>query len=311
MRRARPRPIRSTAWQVLGACLLAVPLAAQSDPGPTDPPPPVPVPSVERGVEVTFLANAGFLLRSKAHSVLIDACTGERIGVYECVPGPVRSKLWNRTAPFDGAMLVLASHEHTDHVQLRTLEKLLLCNPGAHLVSSTQVVRILENGAADYAALKDRVESVPVKRGQTTTHTEEGLRVDFVQLDHAGKGHERLVNLGHLIELGGLRILHVGDAEPAPGNFAAYDLETRDIDVAIVPYWYFGSPGGAQVLRDEIRARTLIACHVPPREWDQLNEVLKTQFPEVLLFKDAMEARTFLPAGPTPGASTENAPGGR
>ncbi len=299
-----PLPIRSGAWVAALGAVLALPLAAQVDPTPR---PSEQATGEERGVEITYLANAGFYLRSREHAVLIDACLREPVGVYETLPGPVRNKLLNRGAPFDEAMLVLVSHEHSDHVQLRVLERLLLSNPGAHLATSPQVVALLKNGAADYTVLEKRVETVQVRRGAMSSLTEQGLQVSFFQLDHSGKGHERLVNLGHLIELGGLRILHVGDAEPSPGNFAAYGLASKGIDVAIVPYWYFGSPGGAQVLREEIRARTLIACHVPPRERESLNALLSTQFPEVILFQNPMETRTFLPAA---APATNTAQGG-
>lgn len=253
-----------------------------------------------RGVEITYLANAGFYLESGNRSVLIDACLREPVGLHSALPGPVHGKLTNAKPPFDRPALVLVSHEHLDHVQTRVLEKVLVNNPGARLVTSQQVVGALQGGAQDFEAIRGRVESVQPVPGTIQRREEDGLNVGFLRLEHSGKGHPMLVHLGHLIELGGLRILHVGDAEPTPANFAAYDLDSLGIDVAFVPYWYFGSAAGAEVLREQIKARTVIACHVPPSKWAELNEFLKTQFPEVVLFKESLEKRSFLPAEPAP-----------
>ncbi|NOT29171.1 MAG: MBL fold metallo-hydrolase [Planctomycetes bacterium] len=277
----------------LSASLLTATLAWQAEPERGAPA--VPAGS---GVEITYLANAGFYLESVDGSVLIDACLREPVGLHSALPGPVHGKLTNARPPFDRPSLVLVSHEHLDHVQARVLEKLLVNNPGARLVTSQQVVSVLQGGAQDFEVIRGRVESVQPAPGTIQRREEEGLSVGFFRLEHSGKGHPMLVHLGHLIELGGLRILHVGDAEPNPANFAAYDLDSLGIDVALVPYWYFGSVGGAEVLREQIQARTVIACHVPPSKWAELSEFLKAQFPEVVLFKESLEKKRFLPTEP-------------
>ena len=289
---------------LLLAPLLALVAAAWQSAAPSEPAAPAP------GVEITYLANAGFFLRAGAQGVLIDACVREPVEAYAALPGPVHGQLTNARAPFDCAMLVLVSHAHPDHVQPRVLEKLLTNNARARLVTSPEVIAMLAGGALDFASIQDRVEPVETVRGTIATRELDGVRVQFLPLEHSGKGHGHLVNLGHLIELGGLRILHVGDAEPTPAQFTPYELGSKAIDVAIVPYWYFGSAGGAKTLHDEIRARTLIVSHVPPKEWDALDTLLKAQFPDVILFKNAMEKRTFLPAGAKPAPAAGVAPSG-
>ncbi len=266
-------------------------------------------PASTAGVEITYLANAGFYLRSGKTAVLIDACLREPVGLHAALPGPVHGQLTNAKPPFDQLALVLVSHEHSDHVQPRVLEKLLTNNLGARLMSSPQVVERLQAGAQDYEAIRGRVATVQPVLGTFHAHAEEGLTVGFFRLEHSGKGHQLLEHFGHLIELGGVRILHVGDAEPRPGNFAAYDLDSKAIDVAIVPYWFYGSASGAQALREQIAARTVIVSHVPPTKWAELDQLLKAQFPEVVLFKDPLEKRTFAPAQPLPARDSGEADG--
>lgn len=287
---------------LLSAAALA-PRSAQVVP-PQGPPDQAPQPLV-LGADVTFLANEGFLIESGRYSVLIDAFVREQEGIYGALPTEVHKELVNARPPFDGLTIVLVSHEHADHVQMRSLEKYLGNNSQAQLMTSPRVIEALRGGSRDFQAIQRRVTPIPTVRGSPNKLVQEEMSLEFFQLEHGGKANEGGFNLAHLIEIGGVRLLHVGDAEPTPANFSPYKLASRNIDVAFVPYWFFGSPAGMQVLQEEIRARTVVACHVPPREWERLDQLLKEQFPEVVLFKEALEKRSFLPAGtaPPPGTS--------
>jgi L-ascorbate metabolism protein UlaG (beta-lactamase superfamily) len=215
--------------------------------------------------------------------------------VFSALPTEVHRQLANAKPPFDGLTVVLVSHDHPDHVQWRGLEKFLGNNAEAQLITAAPILRGLKEGAQDYEAIAKQVTPVPITRGTGKKLMQEEMSVDFFTLEHRGK--ERVFNLAHLIDMGGLRILHIGDADPTRGNFAAYDLAAKEIDVAFVPYWFFGSPEGVQLLFEGIRARILVACHVPPQELATFGPLLKEQFPDVVLFTEALEKRSFQPAG--------------
>ena len=274
--------------------LLAVPAAAQVRP-PVLPGSPDSSPHpAEEEVQVTYLANAGFLLRSGKYSVLIDAFLKEPSNVYAALPPETFVNLVQARPPFDGFVLALVSHNHADHFQARGAEKFLTNNKQAQLISSPQVIATLKASARDYAAIQHHV--TPVRPPQTLMQEE--MSIEFLALAHTGAENREVQNLGHLITMGGVKILHVGDAEPTLENFAPYGLAAKKIDVAIVPYWYFGSEAGGRVLAEEIQARTLIACHIPPKEFGKFSAAMKENHPEVLIFENALESRTFRPAPP-------------
>ena len=263
-----------------------LPAAAQvrpSDAGPAEPAP--------EGVEVTFLANAGFLLHSGKYSVLIDAFLKEPHGAYEALPPETFQNLVQGRPPFDGFVLALVSHNHPDHIQPRAAEKFLTSNKQAQLISSPQVLAALKAAAKDFSAIQHRV--TPVRPPQTLVQEE--MSVEFLSLAHTGAENQEILNLGHLITMGGVKILHVGDAEPNPENFAPYSLAEKKIDVAIVPYWYFGSEAGGRVITEEIQARTLIACHIPPKDFEKFSAAMHENHPEVLIFGKPLESHTFQP----------------
>jgi L-ascorbate metabolism protein UlaG (beta-lactamase superfamily) len=248
------------------------------------------------GVDVTFLANSGFFLESGRYSVLIDAFLREPTDVYAGVPEEVHKRLVNAMSPFDGLTVVLVSHKHADHVQMRGLEKYLGKNNEAQLLTSPDVLKALQTHSRDFPAIQRRTRPMPTVVGSVNKVLQEEMTIEFFQLAHGGPDAD-VVNLAHLIEMGGLRMLHVGDAKPDPENFAAYGLAARRIDVVFVPYWFFGSEAGMRTLHEQIKARIVVACHVPPSEMEKFAGNLRSQFPDVVLFQEAMEKRSFQPEG--------------
>lgn len=283
--------------------LLVFAASARSTAAQDEQPVPSPTPKVV-GVDVTFLANSGFFLESGRYSVLIDAFLREPADIFAGLPDALYKQLVNAQAPFDELTIVLVSHDHPDHVQMRGLEKYLGKNSQAQLMASPLVIRSLQAHARDFAAIQRRISAIPTSRNSGNKIVHEEMSIEFLPLEHRGKPGEEIPNLGHLIEMGGVKILHVGDALPSVENFASYDLDARGIDVAIVPYWFFNQAKGVQVLHEEIRARTVVACHVPPSELEKFGELLKALFPQVVLFQEALEKRTFLPGGATPAKGT-------
>jgi L-ascorbate metabolism protein UlaG (beta-lactamase superfamily) len=288
-----PRPLS----RVLAlAPLIALPAAARAAPAPQEPGADGATPAVEE-VEITFLANAGFLLRSGRYSVLIDAFLREPYHVYDALPPQTLQDLANARPPFDGLVLALVSHAHPDHFQVRPAEKFLSHNQQAQLISSPQVLSAFKSGAQDFASVQKKLTPVRPQVGLPLPLMHEEMSVTFLNLRHAGEENQDVQNIGHLIEMGGVKILHVGDAEPTADNFAAYGLPAREIDVALVPYWYFSNEQSQRVLLEQIRPRQVITFHIPEREKQQFTTAMQENFPDVVIFQEPLEKRSFRPAG--------------
>ncbi len=279
----------------LAALALALPALAQVRP-PATGELQVPEAAVQE-VEVTFLANEGFLLRSGRYSVLIDAFVKEPFYIYEALPPLVYQDLVRAAPPFDGLVLALVSHDHSDHFHARGIERYLNHNKQAQLITSAQVITSLKTAAKDFAAIQEQVTPVRVEIGKPEILMHEEMSIRFLGLRHTGAENEKVQNLGHLLHMGALKILHVGDAEPSIENFAAYGLGGMELDIAFVPYWYFGSPEGQSVIEQQLKPRTLVACHVPPKELEKFVAAMGQAYPDLVIFKEALEKRTFRPQG--------------
>jgi L-ascorbate metabolism protein UlaG (beta-lactamase superfamily) len=246
-------------------------------------------------VELTFLANEGFLIHSGNVSILIDAFVRTPHEGYGALPGPVMDKLARGEAPFDGFVFGLISHKHRDHVQPRLLERFLKSNERAAVMTSADVIRAVVPHVKDFEMIKRQLRTVAFTDGTPQVLQQRGLgmRVEFIPIPHGGSANEDVTNLAHLIKLGGVTILHLGDADANKKIFRKLDLASRDIDIAFVPYWFFLDAESATIVDQLIDPRMTVACHVPPKELQLFSERMKLENPDVVVFTSSMQKLTL------------------
>ena len=71
--------------------------------------------STEYKIDVTYIANAGFLIESGGKKVLIDALFKNGWNTYLVPSDTVVSKIIKQQIPFTNANLKLITHNHGDH----------------------------------------------------------------------------------------------------------------------------------------------------------------------------------------------------
>jgi len=271
-------------------CLLALSSASRWDDGPQS----VSAAPLKAGeVELVYLANEGFLVRSRERAFVIDAFLKEPLGAYAALSPALHSKLAAGAAPFDAIDLALVSHSHADHFQAGSALAFMKSSPGTELATSPQVLAGLESrlGQDEAAqAVRARLHSRLPQTGQTVSFEHKGIEVSFLRLPHAGN-RPTIQNLGHLIQFEDLTILHVGDAEGSLAVFAPYGLADVHIDVALLPYWFWQSAAGQDLVATELAAETLIAIHIPPREVAAVAESLSAaDSGGVHVFRESLES---------------------
>lgn len=244
-------------------------------------------------LELVYLANEGFLVRAGETSLLIDAFVYEPYGGYAHVPEELRARMHAGEPPFDKVALALTSHAHRDHFQPEAAAEYLRARPGTRFLSSPEVVEALLEPLGETPAAEQLDAQLPEARAALKSE-ERGVRIELVRLPHSGGQRTAAVqNLGHVLELGGARLLHVGDAEVLEPDLDGYDLETRAIDVALVPYWWLGDAAAVTRARKLTGAQQLVAVHVPPAELAQVKASLTALDPAILLFEQPGESRTL------------------
>ena len=243
-------------------------------------------------IDVTFLANEGVVLSSGEQQVVIDGLYREYEG-YPVLPPADRERIETAAAPFGDIDVVLVSHTHGDHFHPTAVARHLQHNPGATLVSSEQVTSAVRKEPNVDAAVTSRIRAVTPAPGQRSTLTVAGVTVEVLGLRHGWKRWAGLQNLGHIVTIGGKRVLHVGDAESTIANFAPLNLSAANIDVAILPGWFMTDPEGQTVIVQHIKPKQLIAVHLPASDFERTVTSVTTGFPGATAFTKLLERRRY------------------
>lgn len=247
----------------------------------------------QTSVEITYIANEGVLISSGGKQVLIDGLHREYQRGYAFLPAPQRELIETAKAPFDSIDLILVSHRHLDHFHPESVGLHLQHNPGAALVSSQQVIDEVEKNFKGYEAIRARVTgATPPLKGRMALKAG-GVDVEVLGLGHGTERHASIQNLGHIVKLGGKKILHVGDADTSAEIFEKFNLDEEGIDIALLPYWFLLGEAGQTLIREHIKPKQIIAVHISPSEGEKVTGQIKQLFQNATAFTTMLEKRRY------------------
>ena len=248
---------------------------------------------VSDSVEVVFLANEGFLLRSGSTAVLIDAFVTKPYSIYGAMPPDTYQQLMAGGFPYQNVKLALASHVHRDHFQPEAAGAFLQHHPNVRFVSSRQIRDTLQTHFPEYDDIERQVQVLWPAPGEEE-HLETGeLKIDFLRLRHTNPRNYSIENLGHIIHMGNKIFLHIGDAEMLAKHYQEYNLSSRSLDIAFIPFWFFLSEEGRNIVENHINAAHYVAMHIPPDEYDEIISNLNQHFPSAIVFEEAGYLKRF------------------
>jgi L-ascorbate metabolism protein UlaG (beta-lactamase superfamily) len=105
------------------------------------------------------------------------------------------------------------------------------------------------------------VELAPGERRRIASA--DGATIFALGLPHGNSQRRRQpANLGYVVDVGGRRVLHIGDTGAGVTEFAALRLDELGIDVALLPDWYLTTPELREVVRRVIRPASIAVVHV-------------------------------------------------
>lgn len=248
------------------------------------------------GLEITYLGNEGVMFSTGKQRVLIDALHGP-YSEYVSPPAHELQAMQEGGFPYNGPELVLVTHTHGDHFNVRQLGLHLQHNRFAVLVSSQQVVDAIKRGFAGYDRIRSQIREVTPGLKQRQSLRVGGAEITVLRLRHGGEEFYALENLGYVIRVGSWTLLHVGDADSTEENLRNFHLERERIDIAFLPFWYLLTSEGRTVVRAHIRPKHIIAVHIPNASVSELQKAsrdIKASFPNSTIFSALMQKQQFV-----------------
>ncbi|HKP70968.1 MAG TPA: MBL fold metallo-hydrolase [Pyrinomonadaceae bacterium] len=251
--------------------------------------------AVKSGTSVTirYIANEGVLIASADKQVLIDGLHREYKPAYLFPPPEMQAVLENAHTPYDKINLVLVSHMHLDHFHPVSIGQYVKSNSRAMFASSQQVVDDVAKNFPDYEKIRSRIKPVTHEWKKSSEINQDGIKVTFLGLRHSGERFKDIQNLGHVIEIGGKKFLHIGDADMTVENFSSFGIAAKGIDVALIPYWFLMSKEGRAFVKEQFNPKAIIAVHIPPADAAEVIAQLKTDLPEAVAFTKQLEERSY------------------
>ena len=206
---------------------------------------------------VEYLANEGVLLSAGTSQVLIDGLFGDGLDGYPVVQQPVRDSLERGLGRFGEIDLILVTHVHRDHFNAQSLARHLRANTKARLAGSTQVrdsLRILA-GWADSA----RTNAIRPDRSTPTTLSLGAFSIEAHGIPHPPSRNQPVEHLVWVVSVGGVRVMHGGDASPTAAELRA--AAGSGVDVFLAPAWTLGGSTGVERIA-ATRASQVAAIHL-------------------------------------------------
>lgn len=262
-------------------------------------------------MEIQYIANNGFLIKTGDKNILIDALFGGFESDWCVTPtGEIIEKMETSTSPFDRIDVILISHAHIDHFNKEIVLKHLVSNETGILICPEQVKMELENDKR-FDMLSARVmEITPENNTVSQTIEIDGVKILVWRLVHSAyyiedeetkkkiNKHENVQNLGFTIEIDRKKIFHGGDWEyDSPGN-TINPLDHEKMDVAFLgigAYLRLFGPVSRKI-DASMKPDHIILMHLPP-DMNDLTIEEKSSTSDAIVFTLSMETRVFYGQG--------------
>lgn len=251
--------------------------------------------SQQKKVDVTYIANCGFLFENNSKQIIIDALFKDVLHDYLAPHDSIVTKIIKAQKPFDKLHLLLVTHNHGDHFNDSMIVEYLNYNPKNTLIAPSLVVNaILKH--PDYKGNNNQIVELGKDNQYKKDTIVQGIRIQSFFLQHDNR--PEIENVGYLIDMNGIRILHSGDCLGQDSlQIENLQLNSKNIDIALLgTYWL--NDKERNIAKNKIAPKKIILMHCMIKYHEQIMKGVKeinemNNFIDLTLFDKSMEKRIF------------------
>ncbi|MDX2415629.1 MAG: MBL fold metallo-hydrolase [Bacteroidales bacterium] len=246
-------------------------------------------------IDVTYIANSGFLIESNGKQVLIDALFENGWDSYLTPADSIVSDIIKQQDPFNNSTLMLITHNHGDHFNSSMVVAYLKSNSENTLIAPSKVTNeILKH--PDYKKVENQIVQLDKINQEKNDTTIEGIRVRSFFIQHDSR--PQIENVGFLINIDNLKVFHTGDYNGSEIiEFEKLQLKNKNIDLALLNFYGFWNTTAEREFTEKyINPKKIVLMHIPPAETgivkNSVNQI--TDFIDIAVFESSMEKKSFI-----------------
>ncbi|WP_405207531.1 MBL fold metallo-hydrolase [Aquimarina sp. LLG6339-5] len=226
----------------------------------------------QKKISIIYTGNMGVYISNGESSVLIDGLHSKYGDDYLFPPTSLITKIHTDLQPD----VILFTHHHGDHFSALLTNDYLNFNKKAVLFGPNQITKKI-------TPFNNRLFTIATSDYKKQTIKIKTLDITGVKINHAGKRHVSVENVGYIIDFKSKKVLHVGDTNWMDDIdlFNHLKLVNDNIDIVILPYWMLLNNNASQLIKNHINAKQIIATHISPKIKKQELQDLKKKYPEV------------------------------
>jgi L-ascorbate metabolism protein UlaG (beta-lactamase superfamily) len=256
--------------------------------------------TAQSGVDITFIANDGFLLTDGSRKVLVDAIFSEGSGTFTTPPAAVLTEERNATTPFNSVDFLLSTHHHADHINARYVAEHMVNDNGSMLLCPLQVYDSMAATDA-FATIDDRIVPLLPDVAEKIDTLINGYDLRIVSLIHYNN-MVTIQNLGYIFSLGDITIFHPGDGFlNDTTEIKNLNLASDSIDLLFLSYRVLNNDFdnlGRKVIQ-YINPKAVIVMHIPINQAEHYSDLVTglQNMPPFYVMEEQMSELTFILSG--------------
>jgi L-ascorbate metabolism protein UlaG (beta-lactamase superfamily) len=259
----------------------------------------------KQALDVTYIGNEGFLIQAGGKKVLVDVLFDNDF--FLAPSHELLAEMTKGGGPFSDVDLLLVTHPHADHFNAKLVAEFLRHHARCRLIAHTQTVDELRKEEG-FAQIENQIHEVRLEPGLRESMTINGIALDVLCLDHMpyyqdghflpehlpGRMDVKMKNLAFIVNLGGTRFLHMGDAsvENSLAHLNAYPFDETPVDILFLNR-SDRSQETQQFIAEKIKPSQIVAMHIRPAELAEETNNILTAYPHAMVFRESMERRSI------------------
>ena len=237
-------------------------------------------------LEVTYIANEGFMVSTGSTTILIDALP--RSKYYANTSDTLTARIIDGLAPFERVDYFLVTHDHPDHFNAELMSRFLLNHPAAQLMASPATCSRLNGDSIGGRGLS----GIDLEPGEHRTIRGRGADIVALRLSHGADAG--ISNLAYVVRSNGYTFVHVGDARLSDNRefLRTLDWESYDVDLLFIEF-FDHSDETRDIIETMIKPDHVVLMHIPPGEEDGVRNADEKVHPRTVVFGTEGETRRF------------------